>query len=82
MDEAARQTSKSAEGVLRSDVGSIASLWRHPVKSMTGEELDTAAVTDRGQVGDRAYALINSDGKVASLRARGSRQGFSASGPH
>jgi uncharacterized protein YcbX len=39
-------------------VGALAALWRFPVKSMPGERLDTAEVTERGVVDDRAYALI------------------------
>jgi hypothetical protein len=50
-------------------VGSVKSLWRYPVKSMAGEELDASEVTGRGLRGDRAYALIDSvDGKVASAK--------------
>ena len=50
-------------------VGSIVSLWRYPVKSMMGEELNAAEVTAGGLVGDRAYALVdNSDGKIASAK--------------
>src|SRR5206468_5181322 len=50
-------------------LGSILSLWRYPVKSMIGEELNTVDVGDRGLQGDRAYALIDSaDGKVASAK--------------
>jgi uncharacterized protein YcbX len=50
-------------------VGSVKSLWRYPVKSMAGEELDASEVTGRGLLGDRAYALIDSvDGKVASAK--------------
>jgi uncharacterized protein YcbX len=45
------------------------SLWRYPVKSMMGEELNAAEVTDRGLLGDRAYALVDgADGKVASAK--------------
>jgi uncharacterized protein len=48
-------------------VGAIAALWRFPVKSMPGERLDQADVTERGVVGDRAYALIEvATGKVVS----------------
>jgi uncharacterized protein len=44
----------------------VVSLWRYPVKSMMGEELNAADITERGLLGDRAYALIDpSDGKVA-----------------
>jgi uncharacterized protein YcbX len=49
--------------------GSVRSLWRYPVKSMAGEELDASEITGRGLLGDRAYALIDSvDGKVASAK--------------
>ncbi len=51
------------------DVGSVGSLWRYPIKSMMGEELNAIAVTERGLLGDRAYALIDSStGKVASAK--------------
>jgi hypothetical protein len=49
--------------------GSVVALWRYPVKSMMGEELNASAVTDRGLLGDRAYGLVDrSDGKVASAK--------------
>src|SRR5260370_32492968 len=51
------------------DLGSIVSVWRYPVKSMMGEELNAAEVTKNGLLGDRAYALVDSsDGKVASAK--------------
>lgn len=51
------------------NLGSVVSLWRYAVKSMMGEELNAADITDRGLVGDRAYALIDpTDGKVASAK--------------
>lgn len=50
-------------------LGSIVSLWRYPVKSMMGEELNAVEVTKGGLLGDRAYALVDrSDGKVASAK--------------
>jgi uncharacterized protein YcbX len=50
-------------------LGSVVSLWRYPVKSMMGEELNAAEVTKNGLLGDRAYGLIDkSDGKVASAK--------------
>jgi MOSC domain-containing protein len=53
----------------QSEVGSVVSLWRYPVKSMLGEELNATEVTKGGLVGDRAYALVDSsDGKVASAK--------------
>lgn len=51
-------------------VGRISSLWRFPVKSMAGEQLLDAALTSRGFVGDRAYALIDVEtGKVVSAKS-------------
>lgn len=50
-------------------VGSVVGLWRYPVKSMMGEELNSAVITERGVLGDRAYALVDpSNGKVASAK--------------
>jgi uncharacterized protein YcbX len=49
--------------------GKVATLWRYPVKSMLGEELNAAEVTARGLLGDRAYALVDAaDAKVASAK--------------
>jgi uncharacterized protein YcbX len=49
--------------------GSVVVLWRYPVKSMMGEELNATEVTEGGLLGDRAYALVDSsDGKVASAK--------------
>ncbi|HXV59807.1 MAG TPA: MOSC N-terminal beta barrel domain-containing protein, partial [Vicinamibacteria bacterium] len=51
-------------------VGSVAEIWRFPVKSMTGEGLDAAELDERGVLGDRAYALIDLDtGKVVSAKS-------------
>ena len=53
----------------RVELGSLVSIWRHPVKSMMGEELNATVVTERGLLGDRAFALVDgSDGKVASAK--------------
>jgi uncharacterized protein len=50
-------------------LGSIVSLWRYPIKSMLGEELNAADVTKGGLFADRAYALVDrSDGKIASAK--------------
>jgi len=51
------------------EVGTIAALWRFPVKSMLGEELDATEVSSSGLAGDRAYALIDAaTGKVVSAK--------------
>ena len=57
---------------MATELGTIASLWRYPVKSMRGEEVPAAALTEYGLLGDRAYALIDStDGKVATAKNPG-----------
>jgi len=49
--------------------GAVVSLWRYPVKSMMGEELNASAVTDRGMLGDRSLALVDTEtGKVVSAK--------------
>jgi hypothetical protein len=50
-------------------LGTIAGLWRFPVKSMLGEQIEAVDVTEGGVVGDRAYALVDKEtGKVASAK--------------
>ena len=50
-------------------VGSVVSLWRYPVKSMMGEELNATNIAEQGLLGDRAYALVDSaTGKVVSAK--------------
>jgi len=52
-----------------SELGRVVAIWRYPVKSMMGEELNTTAVTSHGLLGDRAYALVDAEtGKVASAK--------------
>lgn len=41
--------------------GSVESLWRYPVKSMRGEELDEAFFGFNGVYGDRLYAFVSSE---------------------
>src|ERR687886_637941 len=49
--------------------GTVVSLWRYPVKSMIGEELNSSYVTERGLVGDRTYAVVDKQtGKAASAK--------------
>jgi uncharacterized protein YcbX len=50
-------------------VGSVTALWRYPVKSMMGEELNSSQVTDRGLLGDRQFAVIDrATGKVGGAK--------------
>ena len=49
--------------------GSVVALWRYPVKSMMGEELNCSDVTDRGLLGDRQFAVVDrSTGKVGGAK--------------
>jgi MOSC domain-containing protein len=49
--------------------GSVVGLWRYPVKSMMGEEVNAAQVTERGLVGDRQFAVVDAaTGKVAGAK--------------
>ncbi len=50
-------------------VATLASLWRYPIKSMMGEEINAATITTRGLFGDRAMALVDSEtGKIVSAK--------------
>ncbi|MEV6965416.1 MOSC N-terminal beta barrel domain-containing protein [Hamadaea sp. NPDC051192] len=50
-------------------VGSVAQLWRYPVKSMLGEQVAEADVTERGMLGDRRWAVLDKEtGKIASAK--------------
>jgi len=47
----------------------VATLWRYPAKSMMGEELNGASITMGGVLGDRSYALIDTEtNKVVSAK--------------
>jgi uncharacterized protein YcbX len=49
--------------------GAVVSLWRYPVKSMQGQELDAADFTGSGLLGDRSFALVDTaTGKVVSAK--------------
>jgi uncharacterized protein YcbX len=59
--------SHSPSGHVRA--GSVVSLWRYPVKSMMGEEVNAAEATERGLVGDRQFAVVDAaTGKVAGAK--------------
>jgi uncharacterized protein YcbX len=49
--------------------GTVVGIWRYPVKSMMGEELNATDVSVHGLVGDRAFALVDVDtGKIVSAK--------------
>src|SRR5467141_1125178 len=63
------QSDPSPAPSAQTDAGAVVGLWRYPVKSMRGEELNAAEVTDRGLLGDRQFAVIDaSTGKVAGAK--------------
>ncbi len=47
-------------------LGRIVALWRYPVKSMRGEMLQSLVVDEQGAIGDRYFALKDSDGRLGS----------------
>lgn len=54
----------------RRRIGTVKALWRYPVKSMRGEALGRALVSERGIAGDRAWAVIDAGyGGAISARA-------------
>jgi uncharacterized protein len=64
-DEGGQNVTKTAQ----SEVGTIESVWRYPVKSMMGEVLASARITVHGLWGDRVYAILDrADGKVATAK--------------
>lgn len=54
---------------MSAQVGTVVSLFRYPVKSMLGEELNASAIDERGLRGDRAYAFVDTETrKVVSAK--------------
>ncbi|MGZ5021631.1 MAG: MOSC domain-containing protein [Chthoniobacterales bacterium] len=47
-----------------STIGTVESLWRYPVKSMRGEELDELFAGYSGVYGDRIFAFTTSEGRA------------------
>ena len=63
------QSDPSHAPAAQTEAGAVVALWRYPVRSMMGEELNAAEVTDRGLLGDRQFAVIDaSTGKVAGAK--------------
>ena len=54
------------------EIGRVAALWRYPVKSMLGEELEEAVFAERGLAGDRAYAVADVEsGRIRNAKRAG-----------
>ena len=52
----------------RRQVGSVSQLFRYPVKSMLGENLQLLEIGEKGVIGDRAWALRELSGRIASAK--------------
>ena len=48
----------------------VAELWRYPVKSLAGERLESVDVREDGFPGDRAYRVVDGDGKQVTARTK------------
>jgi hypothetical protein len=48
----------------------IQEIWRYPVKSMAGELLKTADITEKGISGDRIIQVRNASGRIFTARTR------------
>ena len=55
-------------------IGNVESLWRYPVKSMRGEELNEAYVGFSGIYGDRLFAFTRSASPKGFLYLTGREQ--------
>ncbi|WP_405950602.1 MOSC domain-containing protein [Streptomyces prunicolor] len=49
-------------------MGTVAALYRYPVKSMLGEAVIAVTVTENGLSGDRIYAVLDETGAVGSAK--------------
>ncbi len=63
-------------------VGHVEALFRYPVKSMQGEELQTAQVGPAGVAGDRAFGVREPEGRVLTAKRTRELLGWSASFGH
>jgi uncharacterized protein YcbX len=48
----------------------VQEIWRYPVKSMAGESLKAAELTEAGVVGDRVVQVRNAAGRIMTARTR------------
>ncbi|HSL04916.1 MAG TPA: MOSC N-terminal beta barrel domain-containing protein [Nitrospiraceae bacterium] len=49
-------------------IGVVQDLFRYPVKSMQGERLSAVDISEQGIIGDRAYALRESNGRIVTAK--------------
>jgi uncharacterized protein YcbX len=55
-------------------VGTVAEIWRYPVKSMAGERVDSAALRETGIEGDRRWALVDGTANRAGKLLTGTQE--------
>src|SRR5215216_5424548 len=68
-EEQVMQTDATSSAAGQTQAGSVGALWRYPVKSMMGEELNSSEVTVRGLLGDRQFAVVDrATGKVGGAK--------------
>jgi len=48
----------------------VQEIWRYPVKSMAGESLESAEITESGVSGDRVLQVRNAAGRTVNARTR------------
>jgi uncharacterized protein YcbX len=63
----------------RRKIGEVSALFRYPVKSMLGERLDALQITTGGTVGDRAWAIREVSGGIATAKRWPNMLGLRAS---
>ena len=67
-----------AKEMKRHQVGVVKALFRYPVKSMLGEQLSSLDIGDTGVIGDRAYALRETNGRVVTAKKWANMFAFTA----
>src|SRR5439155_21142763 len=77
---------RARAGERRRDVnpplGTVAALWRYPVKALRGERLERVAIGPSGIPGDRAFALRDArDGRILSAKRTAALPAFRAAYP-
>jgi uncharacterized protein YcbX len=69
MEKFVKTGTEEAGGTSMGKTGTVTTLRRYPVKSMLGEDLETASLTPAGLQGDRAVAVIDrATGNVATAK--------------
>lgn len=65
--------------MVRRKVAVVSALFRYPVKSMLGENPTELALTTNGTLGDRAWAVREASGRIATAKKWSAMLGFRAS---